>query len=94
MKRLLAIVAAALLTACGPDPDTAMAITVPAQATGRVVVNRIGVIPDELAYGHRRGIYTVTDNKTGAEYIGISGIGITEIGQHSCGKSCTDMDER
>jgi len=52
----------------------------------RVSVNKIGVFQDNLAYDNVRGVYIITDKKTNKEYIGISGIGITETGSHSAGK--------
>jgi hypothetical protein len=39
------------------------------------------------------GIYRIVDSKTGKEYIGISGVGISENGSHSSGKSSMS-DER
>ncbi|HCJ5492477.1 TPA: hypothetical protein NUW79_003117 [Escherichia coli] len=38
---------------------------------------------DSLAYDGERGIYTITDNKTGKEFVGVSGVGIAELGSHS-----------
>lgn len=52
----------------------------------RIIVTRIGVIHDNVAYDNIRGIYIITDTKTGKEYIGVSGIGITETGSHIVGK--------
>lgn len=37
--------------------------------------------------------YIITDTKTGTEYIGVSGIGITETGSHQAGKARV-ADER
>ena len=47
----------------------------------RVKIERIGIINDHLAYNWTRGIYIITDTKTGKEYIGVSGIGISEVGR-------------
>nr|DAH97863.1 MAG TPA: GIY-YIG nuclease superfamily protein [Caudoviricetes sp.] len=60
----------------------------------RVSVVKITEFKDDLAYGDYRGIYIITDKKTGKEYIGVSSIGITETGSHGCGKGCTRQDER
>lgn len=54
--------------------------------TCRIEITRIGVIPDGLAYGRQRGLYIIKDTKTGCEYIGVSGIGISEVGSHQSGK--------
>lgn len=58
-----------------------------------VTVKRITKFYDDIAYNGTRAIYLITDEKTGKEFIGISGIGITEVGSHSSGKS-TVRDER
>lgn len=65
-----------------------------AQNQQRIEVTRIGVFRDDVAYNDRRAVYVIVDHKTGAEYIGVSGVGITETGSHNCGKNCTRQDER
>ena len=88
MKRLT-IFAALACVACGPTPDMPMrkqsAAAKPAEVVDnpRVEVVRIGVFEDDLAYENRRGVYLVTDKETGQSFIGISGVGITEVGSHS-----------
>jgi len=93
MKRTLMIFAAFMLTACGPEPDMAMqsrqrlaAPAAPMSEGDRVTVERIGVFKDDLAYGDRRGVYVIRDKATGREFIGVSGVGITETGSHQSGK--------
>lgn len=89
-----------LLAGCGPSPDmpmfqqSAKPATLAVQDNARVTVTRIGVFRDDLAYESRRGVYVIQDKTTGQEFIGVSGIGITEIGRHSCGKGCSHEDER
>lgn len=81
------VIAAAvlLISACGPKPDTTMVAVpaVPDATEQRIAVRRIGIFKDELAYGDRRAIYIITDRQTGKEYFGVSGIGISELGQHA-----------
>ena len=48
---------------------------------------------DFSAYNSYRGIYILKDKNTNKEYIGISGVGIAEIGSHTTGKTTT-TDER
>ena len=48
---------------------------------------------DDDAYSQVRSVYVLKDKTTGKEYIGISGIGISERGSHTSGKS-TIQDER
>lgn len=70
-----------------PTPTTPVAQV---RSQERVVVERIGVFADDIAFRERRGIYLIRDTVTGVEYIGVSGVGITEIGKH--GKN--GQDER
>lgn len=65
----------------------------PTQDGRRITVERIGVVADSLAYGNRRGVYVIRDNKTGTEFIGVSGVGIAETGSHRSGKTSVS-DER
>lgn len=60
----------------------------------RVTVQRLGVFSDALAYNERRGIYIIRDTKTGKEFIGVSGVGIAEVGSHLVSKSVFAEDER
>jgi hypothetical protein len=59
----------------------------------RFEVRRVGVFKDDAAYNEVRGIYILTDRETGKEYVGVSGIGISELGQHPAGKTSAP-DER
>lgn len=60
---------------------------------GRFVVRRVDVVVDSVAYNGKRGVYVITDTKTGAEFVGVSGVGISELGSHRSGKT-TVTDER
>lgn len=85
----------AVLIGCQPpEPDMQMLDqpTVHAEPP-RFEVVRVQRFSDDPDYGNERGIYLVRDKKTGQEYLGVSGIGISEIGRHSSGKSST-TDER
>ncbi len=42
-------------------------------------VRRVGVFEDNFAYQGKRGVYEITDEKTKKKYLGVSGIGITEL---------------
>jgi len=59
----------------------------------RFTVERVGVVDDSLAYGDRRGIYLIRDKQTDKEFVGVSGIGISELGSHPVGKAIV-TDER
>lgn len=99
MKHALIILAAALVLAgCGRDPNYQAQIDrmVPVEAEnqpGRFIVSRVQIIRDELAYNNKRGVYTIKDSVTGKEYVGLSGVGIAELGSHQSGKTTT-TDER
>lgn len=100
MKRAMIIMAAALaLAGCGrPDAhyqeqrDRMVPIEA-ANQPGRFIVSRVQIIADELSYNSKRGVYTIKDTVTGKEYVGLSGVGIAELGSHSSGKT-TVTDER
>lgn len=100
-SKFLATLALAMLAGCAPEPSMQMqteqdrkATYAPAVEDSRVEVTRIGVFADTLAYENRRGVYLIRDKETGAEFIGVSGVGITEVGSHTCGKGCIREDER
>lgn len=89
------LLAGVLLAGCEPTdsrdrPVSPMTIQA---AKPRFEVTRVQTFQDSLAYNSERGIYLVRDTKTGAEYFGVSGVGITELGSHSSGKS-RHSDER
>ena len=50
---------------------------------GRFNVTLVAKFSDSLAYDSERGIYLITDKKTGKELVGISGVGISELGSHT-----------
>lgn len=102
MTRFLPLLAAAaLLAACDMSPEAqadraaarAASALVLQQNAKRFTVTRVDVFKDSIAYGEKRGVYVITDNKTGKEYVGVSGVGISETGAHSSGKTQVS-DER
>lgn len=85
-----------LITGCEPTPDSLQrdaAHPLKINDTGRFDVQRVQVFVDSLAYNDKRGVYIISDKETGTTYVGVSGIGISELGSHSSGKSQT-KDER
>lgn len=92
LKTLVLCAAAILLASCEETAKTPVALTsgqagVPVQVSQRFVVVRQQVFNDDLAYGGERGVYVITDSKTGAEYVRSSGVGISELGKHNSGKT-------
>lgn len=53
----------------------------------RVIIEYHQSFYDTTAYGNFRAIIVVKDTVTGKEYLGVSGMGITEVGSHSSGKT-------
>lgn len=93
MKSVIAALALALLLGCEPPnktPPTNMKMNV----SGRVQITLLNQFKDDLAYGDTRGIYLIRDTETNQEFIGVSGIGITEVGSHKSGKHSRSEDER
>ena len=88
-------VACLLLSSCTrPNNDTQMGVSVPMSAnTSRLQVTRVGVIPDDLAYGRQRGLYVIRDTETGKEFVGVSGVGIVETGSHKSGKTTVEDEQ-
>lgn len=67
-----------------PTAKTTMAkATAGSTDAGRFNVTLVAKFYDSLAYDEQRGIYLITDKKTGKEMVGISGVGISELGSHS-----------
>lgn len=97
MKKLI-LLAALALAGCdfgSTRVDSEARQMMPVNVNDRVQVVKIQEFMDDLAYEDVRGICVITDKDTGKEYIGVSGIGITETGRHSCGgKGCSREDER
>lgn len=88
--KIAALAGFVLLSTCsftGREPDTK-----PVEGhSDRFKIERVAVFEDAPAYNGKRSIFIITDTKTGAEYVGVSGVGISELGSHRCGKSqCTD----
>lgn len=100
VKKKAVFILLPLLSACDVTPESraqyeqrSQATYVIAKTTDLVKVTRIGVVNDDLAYDGKRGVYEITDTRTGQTFIGVSGIGIAEVGSHMAGKSSI-RDER
>lgn len=97
-KTKLYVLFIVLISSCFPRPEDQIKPTVlslpKAVETARFDVRIEQVIQDNLAYEDKRGIYIITDLTTGKEYLGISGIGISELGSHYAGSNTVYQDER
>lgn len=81
--RLVAVCLLVLFVGCEPKPTQPITVISGEQSSPRYTVHRVGVISDDLAYNSRRGIYEIYDTKTGITYVGLSGVGIAELGSHT-----------
>lgn len=85
MKTILCV-SVLLLVGCTPAPSDTLEAG--GQAVGRVsdggpvTIRRVAVIEDDTAYDHRRSVYIITDKETGQQWIGVSGVGVSERGSH------------
>lgn len=94
MKTLARLLCVAALAACTPKapelPTTGELKQYTADAAqpvaARFRVQMVASFVDRLAYGDVRGVYVITDTTTGQEFVGISGVGISELGRHQSGK--------
>jgi hypothetical protein len=99
MKYLILAIIVLILIGCGQDhgyaqQDSKRYAVGATDQPGRFEVQSVQIIHDSLAYDGERAVYLMKDHQTGKEYIGLSGVGISEIGSHACGKGCTTEDER
>lgn len=87
MLRNIMIVALLMLSGCrDKSMDVPNRDLRPMQGD-RVSVELISTFPDSEAYNSVRKVYIIRDNTTGREYFGVTGVGISEVGTHSNGKS-------
>lgn len=96
MNKAIVLMASLAIAGCdlgSTRVDSEARQKMPVNVNDRVQVVKIQEFRDELAYEKVRAIYVITDKDTGKEYIGVSGIGITETGRHGCGKGCYREDE-
>ncbi|WEJ90213.1 MAG: hypothetical protein P0Y63_04120 [Klebsiella huaxiensis] len=85
--KIFIVIFSLLLSACdsGPEPaKSTMAVSSQLSADAdRIKVTKMSEFRDALAYDNWRGVYLIQDKQTGKEYIGISGVGISEVGSHT-----------
>lgn len=96
MKCLLLIATTLCVAGCDSQPVD-RELPAPRYTEGNSVrfkVRQVQQVEDPIAYNARRGVYIITDTETGVEYIGVSGIGISELGSHAAGKGHMRSDER
>ncbi len=99
MKKFLLFIPILFLFGCDPDNKeqeqrfNPKEMSIIDQNESRFEIERVMVFKDHLAYHSKRGVYIIKDKRTGKEFFGVSGIGISELGSHSSGKH-TRSDER
>lgn len=92
------ILVVVLLAGCIPEPqpqphEAPLNVAPPPVEGERFVVQIVQKFRDDFAYEDVRAVYLITDVETGRKYLGVSGIGISELGSHSDGED-TVRDER
>ena len=87
------------LVACGVEKGTSQQVGIPTTpeankaAPGRFTVVYQGTFkPGEGDYksDSRRAIYTIIDNSTGQEYLGIEGVGVSQLHYNAATKHSTE----
>ena len=75
MKKFIIV---SLLIVCGCDiPESTHKLN--SKIDQRFSVDVVAVFDDPLAYKSTRAVYVLKDKETNKEYIGISGVGISEV---------------
>lgn len=103
MKKLILIPLILLFIGCANDSDeesiqdittaTGSGTTQKVIIKQRFILEKVQKFKDYSAYNNHRDVYILTDTETNKTYVGISGVGISELGSHSSGKTSTP-DER
>ena len=94
---IIASISLLTLTGCKfekPQQNERPTILTKTEGEDRFEVVLVSQFKDDLAYYGRRGVYIVKDKETGTQYVGVSGIGISELGSHQSGKNHRVRDER
>ena len=82
LSKLTVLAGMIFLVGCRPNATIIMQKKEQLNTESQYNVTRVEVFEDELAYGGKRGIYEIIDQRTGKKYLGVSGIGISELGSH------------
>jgi hypothetical protein len=98
---LLSVVPLCVVVGCVPTPAvkapeislTEGSPELVAAAGSRFQIHKEATFRDELSYHRERAVYILTDTETGKQYVGIGGVGISELGDHTQGKQTVE-DER
>lgn len=96
MKTVILVVIAMLFLGCEPAKEVEhkkMQLDYNTPSDGRFELEKVQSFVDGDSYSRTRSIFILTDKQTGKEYVGVSGVGISEMGSHLSGKT-TVSDER
>lgn len=95
--RKLILISALFLYGCDQPPQPVKIQSSVGADGERFTVLQVAKFDDSDAYNSSRKIFLITDKQTGNEYVGVSGVGISEFGSHtySSGKQVLSArDER
>lgn len=91
---IIAIGAAQAPSGCDSNgPSTVPVAIATTENADRFQIQKVAKFADSDAYCGNRTVFLIKDLVTGAEYFGLSGVGISELGSHKSGKTITS-DER
>lgn len=78
---LLAGLCALALSGCDDRnlPDVRQQTVSDSINTGRFEMRVVDEVHDRNAYNNSRGIFIITDTKTHREYLGVEGVGVTDL---------------
>lgn len=92
MKSLAGLVLCCALMGCKDTAYPSVDPSVAPATDSRFDLKKIGQFHDDDAYSSFRTVYILTDRKTGAEFVGVSGIGISEL-TGAGGKSARTVEQ-
>lgn len=81
--RKLILLSALFLFGCDDSPQPVKIQSSVGAEGGRFTVLQVAKFDDSDAYNSSRTIFLITDKQTGNEYVGVSGVGISEVGVHT-----------
>lgn len=78
---MVGLIGAIFITGCDDRnlPDVRQQTISSSVNTGRFQMRVVDEVHDKNAYNNSRGIFIITDTKTHHEYLGVEGVGVTDL---------------
>ncbi|MCX8976534.1 hypothetical protein NLN92_00710 [Citrobacter portucalensis] len=83
MKKIVVVTFCLFLSACDEGPQPSRIEASVGTDAGRFSVTQVAKFDDSDAYWGNRKIFLIRDKQTSREFVGVSGVGISEVGTHS-----------